>query len=180
MPYDAKPTVDDVILNVWEERDNLSVNLYLREGADGQGAEVFSFTDDGARSLFEDGYLKAGRTGRGDADPVLLESAFEYARQRGLGALAGYAEGVSKLVERAEALLPEAFAKLDADKETYPEDDEERGEEIAADAIQAVLKEMKGDLANLSEARFADVEEHLEGCMEELLPTLAGSAAPTP
>lgn len=179
MPYVAKPDTSDVILNVSDERGEISVNLYLREGADGQGATVFETDDAEARDLFEGGFLKSGSIGRlRDSDAKLLDSAFEYAQERGLGALGDFQARVGAIVAEAEALSLAKYAELDADKDTYPDDDEHRVEDLADHSLGMAMRDMSRKLAVLSDARLQDVEEHLRGFLHEQ--AMANEPAPAP
>ncbi len=181
MPYVAKPDTSDVILNVSDERGEISVNLYLREGDNGQGAVVLELGDEEARQLFEEGYLKSGSIGRlRDSDGKLLESAFEYANERGLGGLGDFQSKVGALVEEVAAALPEAYAKLDADKETYPDDDEDRRDDMVEQAVEDVAKAMASRLDVLSEARLEDVREYLSDHLGRYLDENEPASAPAP
>jgi len=169
MPYDAKPNTDDLILNTWEEGDRINVSLYLREGDDGQGAAVMECWDEDCRALFEDGFLKRGGLGRlSDRDSTLLESAFAYASELKLGALFGFETRLGALVGQAETKLAETYEALDADTQTYPEDDEARADDIAEAAVEKVMEAMNDAFGWLSERRVEDVREHLDAAAAEL------------
>jgi hypothetical protein len=72
--------LEDTTLAVWAERDRLHVALYLKSDT-GLNDPLLDVWDEGARELFEDGFLKAGWMK--DEDSVLKQSAFDYAKQIG-------------------------------------------------------------------------------------------------
>jgi hypothetical protein len=65
------PCVEDVRVDVWEERDNLSITIL-----DNEDNVVADWIDDDARQMFEDGFFKSGRD--------LKQSVIEYALEMNL------------------------------------------------------------------------------------------------
>lgn len=68
----AKPTRDNVRIEVWEERDRLHIGIQDKD----TGEYYASWWDDEARQMFEDGFFKPGRE--------LEESVLEYAEDMGI------------------------------------------------------------------------------------------------
>jgi len=68
----AKPTRDNVRVEVWEERDRLHIGIQDKETGD----YLVSWWDDDARMMFEHGFFKSGRE--------LKESVLDYAEEMGL------------------------------------------------------------------------------------------------
>ncbi len=68
----AKPTRDDVRVEVWEERDRLHIGIQDKETGD----YYASWWDDEARQMFEGGFFKRR--------PNLEESVLDYAEEMGI------------------------------------------------------------------------------------------------
>lgn len=171
MAYDAKPTLDDVILNTWQERDRLHVALYLRKGEDDQGELVAEWWDADYSQMFEDGFLKrSGRPGKlSDGDQELARSALDYAIEHKLGAISGFERSLLDAIERAEGRIVEihdALAKEHEGDEGFDPVFDAPGDAIASSAFPA-----------LSDRRLSDVTDHL---MEYLEERLDAQAAPAP
>lgn len=66
----AKPTRDDVRVEVWEERDRLHIGIQNKD----TGEYLISWWDEDARQMFEDGFFKRG--------PALKESVLKYAEEK--------------------------------------------------------------------------------------------------
>ena len=66
------PSRDDVRVELWEERDRLHIGIQDKE----TGAYYFSWWDDEARQMFEDGFFKKA--------PYLEESVLDYAEEMGI------------------------------------------------------------------------------------------------
>ena len=113
MAYDAKPDLDDVILNTWEERDRLHVALYLRKGEDDQGELVAEWWDGDCHQMFEDGFLKrSGRPGKlSDNDVELARSALDYAVEHKLGAIAGFESSMLDAVTKSEGMIENLYTE---------------------------------------------------------------------
>lgn len=107
MAYDANPTLDDVILNTWEERDRLHVALYLRKGEDGQGDLISEWWDEDCRQMFEDGFLKrSGKPGKlSNDDRELTQSALDYAVQHKLETIAKFEKSMIDAVTQSESMI---------------------------------------------------------------------------
>lgn len=73
-------SLDDTSLTVWQERDRLHVALYLKSD-ESMSDPLLDVWDEGARQLFEDGFLKA--VWMKDEDHVLKQSAYDYAKSIG-------------------------------------------------------------------------------------------------
>ena len=168
MPYDAKPTIDDVILSTWQERDRLHVALHLRKAGDDMGDLVGEWWDGDCAQMFEDGFFKRGdRFKLSDSDRTLAESVLEYASGHGLGALAGFEKGLLDAVATAEGKVVELHDKLAA--EHADDEDFDPIQSAAADAITF------GSFPAMSDRRIHDVHEYLGDFLEDRL-----SSAPTP
>jgi len=175
MPYDAKPTIDDVILSTWQERDRQYVILYLRVGDNGMGTEIKGWWDEECAEKFEDGFLDAGRGGIKDNNTVLAQSAFDHVRECGNEVLSGFEAGLKAAVAQIEGGLLAAYeAKAASDPGRDDEDEDERVErlmhETAADGMTA-----EGPLPALSDTRIHDVQEYLVGALEGMIPARAPS-----
>lgn len=68
----AKPTRDNVRVEVWEERDRLHIGIQDKETGD----YYASWWDDEARDMFEQGFFKS--------EPELKESVLAYAEEMGI------------------------------------------------------------------------------------------------
>lgn len=169
MPYDAKPDLNDVILNTWEERDRLHVALYLRKGDDDQGDLICEWWDADCAQMFEDGFLKrSSRPGKlSDKDQDLAQSALDYAIEHKLGAIAGFEQSILDAVRRAEA---QVVASHDALAEAHADDEDfDPVFDAPGDAMQEAA------FPTMSSTRIHDVTDHLMGYLEEQL-----ASAPSP
>lgn len=68
----AKPTRDNVRVEVWEERDRLHIGIQDKETGD----YYASWWDNDAREMFEQGFFKS--------EPELKESVLDYAEEMGI------------------------------------------------------------------------------------------------
>ena len=68
----AKPTRNDVRVEVWEERDRLHIGIQDKETGD----YYVSWWDNDAREMIEQGFFKSG--------PKLKESVLDYAEEMGI------------------------------------------------------------------------------------------------
>ena len=68
----SKPTVMQVEVSVWEERDRLHIHLFQGD----KNTTIAEWWDDDAREMFEDGFFKSGKN--------LKASVLEYALSVGL------------------------------------------------------------------------------------------------
>jgi hypothetical protein len=77
-------TRDEVKVNVWEERDNLSIDVVDK---DTEQITITSWSGDEARQMFEDGFFKPGIIHRQldqIADQKMTESVLDYAEEMGI------------------------------------------------------------------------------------------------
>ncbi len=180
MGYKARIDEDDVILSTFDERDRLTVALYLREGDDGMGDEVFDLRDDDAAQAFEDGFLKRSTLRRmSDRDGTLLSSALDYAKSQGMPAVAGFAERVEAAAEKVLEAAQAAYAEMDAAEpapEDADEDDlEDRRQDLMQKALRSALRHEA--LRPFSDKRVEDIEGYVEA---ELESSLQATSAPAP
>lgn len=159
MAYDAKPTLDDVILNTWQERDRLHVALYLRNGVDGQGDLVAEWWDADCEQMFEDGFLKrSGRPGKlSDNDVDLARSALDYAVKHKLGAIAGFETSMLDAVTKSEGMIENLYTE--AHMAPYHE----------VDPIEFAIEEsiVRSEFPQISRLRLENIKEYLVEYLED-------------
>ena len=103
MAYDAKPTLDDVILSARGDGDDLRIALHLRVAGDGFGDLVGEWQGDECRLLFEDGTFRRGAEGTlCGSDEVLAASVLAHASERGLETLVGFEKAILDVMPGAE------------------------------------------------------------------------------
>lgn len=160
MPYDAKPDLDDVILNTWQERDRLHVALYLNNGGD-QGELIGEWWDADCEQMFEDGFFKrSGRPGKlSDDDRDLARSVLDYAIEHKLGAIAGFERSILDAIERAEGQIVGIHESV---VEEYKDDEE--FDTVLQASIDVITR---ADFPAMSDNRLSDVMEYLQNGLEE-------------
>lgn len=160
MPYDAKPTLDDVILSASGEGDGMRVALHMRVDSRETGALVAEWAGADCARMFADGILVRGIQGPLDAsDEMLAESAIRHASEQQLGALAGFERSILDAMAIAEDLAPAAY---DALVDDLPCEDYDPIQGGAADVIH------QAPFPAMSSNRLHDVHLHLQGVLEEI------------
>ena len=103
MAYDAKPTLDDVILSAREDGDHVRVALHLRVCSNELGDLVGEWQGDECRRLFEDGTFRRGAPGAlSGSDEILAASVLAHASERGLETLVAFERAILNVMPGAE------------------------------------------------------------------------------
>lgn len=159
MPYDATPSLDDVILVAEGTPKGHRIALHLRVGADRPGELVGEWRGAGLHEMLARREFRATRNADlGADDPLLVGTVLDHAVKHRLGALAGFERSILDAMAVAEELAPGLYEALVADP---PEEDFDAVMAAAGDALTGA------PFPALSDRRVYDIHMHLQGVLEE-------------
>lgn len=162
MAYDAKPTVEDVILFADPEMVRDYVALMTRVGVAGMGDTIKEWRGAEIDRMVEDGLLRRGKPGPVTADDeTFLRTAFEFCRVQGFGPLPRFERSLGKAVAEAEGRLEAAHEAVDEGRLMGVRTPVEEAAIRAFEAVKLPL--------HLSDWRMQDVHRHLAEVLEARL-----------